>query len=114
MALAKRVCFALDLIDDAALIADYERAHAAGCVWPEVTAAIRAKGFLSMEIWRTGDRLFMIAEVAEDWPRAIPAELAAVDAKWEAAMDRFQQPLRHAGPGEKWVSMDRIYSLDEQ
>ena len=83
MALAKRVCFALDLIDDAALIADYERAHAAGCVWPEVTAAIRA-------------------------------ELAAVDAKWEAAMDRFQQPLRHAGPGKKWVSMDRIYSLDEQ
>ena len=110
--MAQRVCFALDLVDDAALIADYERAHAAGAAWPEVTTAIRAKGFLSMEIWRTGDRLFMIAEVADDWPRAIPSDLAAIDAKWEAAKDRFQKPLDHAAPGEKWVRMDRIYALD--
>lgn len=112
--MAKRVCFALDLVDDAALIAEYERAHAAGAAWPEVTAAIRAKGFLSMEIWRTGVHLFMIAEVAEDWPRPIPADLAAADARWEAAMDRFQRPLGHAAPGEKWVGMDRIYALDDR
>ena len=111
---AKRVCFALDLVDDAALIAEYERAHAAGAVWPEVTAAIHAKGFLSMEIWRTGDRLFMIAEVAEDWPRAISADLADTDGKWEAVMDRFQKPLNHGASGEKWLRMERIYSLDEQ
>ncbi|WP_047866873.1 L-rhamnose mutarotase [Sphingomonas paucimobilis] len=112
--MARRVCFALDLIADADLIADYERAHAAGAVWPDVTDAIRAKGFEAMEIWRTGDRLFMIAEVAEDWPRAIPSDLAATDARWEAAMDRFQKPLPHAAPGEKWVAMERIYSLDDQ
>ena len=40
--MARRVCFALDLIADADLIADYERAHAAGAVWPDVTDAIRA------------------------------------------------------------------------
>ena len=112
--MARRLCFALDLVADAELIAEYEHAHAAGRAWPEVTAAIRAKGFLAMEIWRTGDRLFMIAEVADDWPRAIPAELAATDARWEAAMDRFQKPLPHAAPGEKWVAMERIYLLDEQ
>ncbi len=110
--MARRVCFALDLVADAALIAEYERAHAPGATWPEVTEAIRAKGFTAMEIWRTGDRLFMIAEVADDWPRAIPADLAATDAKWEAAMDRFQKPLPHGAPGEKWVAMDRIYALD--
>ncbi|WP_294237310.1 L-rhamnose mutarotase [uncultured Sphingomonas sp.] len=112
--MARRICFALDLVADAALIADYEKAHAAGAAWPEVTAAIRAKGFTAMEIWRTGDRLVMIAEVTDDWPRAIPAELAAVDTRWEAAMDRFQKPLPHAAPGEKWVAMERIYSLDAQ
>ncbi|MBN3560127.1 L-rhamnose mutarotase [Sphingomonas yabuuchiae] len=108
------MCFALDLVADADLIAEYEKAHAPGAAWPEVTRAIRAKGFLSMEIWRTGDRLFMIAEVADDFPRAIPAELAAVDARWEAAMDRFQKVLSHAAPGEKWVGMDRIFSLNAQ
>lgn len=112
--MARRVCFALDLVADADLIADYERAHAPGAAWPEVTEAIRAKGFVSMEIWRTGDRLFMIADVADDWPRAVPVALAATDARWEAAMDRFQKPLPHAEPGEKWVAMNRIFSLDGQ
>ena len=109
--MAKRVCFALDLVDDAALIAEYERAHAPDAARPEVTEAIRAKGFLAMEIWRTGDRLFMIAEVAEDWPRAIPPELASGDARWEAEMNRFQKRLPHAAPDEKWIAMDRIYVL---
>lgn len=110
----RRVCFALDLVDDADLTAEYERAHAAGAVWPEVTAAIRAKGFVAMEIWRTADRLFMIAEVTDDWPRAVPAALAATDARWEIAMDRFQKRLPHAAPGEKWVAMERIFTLDAQ
>ena len=96
--MARRVCFALDLIADADLIADYERAHAAGAVWPDVTDAIRAKGF----------------EAMENWPRAIPSDLAVTDARWEAAMDRFQKPLPHAAPGEKWVAMKCIYSLDDQ
>ncbi|MGO1304509.1 MAG: L-rhamnose mutarotase [Sphingomonas parapaucimobilis] len=109
--MARRLCFALDLVADAGLIAEYEKAHAPGAAWPEVTTAIRAKGFLSMEIWRTGARLFMIAEVADDFPHAIPAELAAIDARWETTMDRFQKALPHAAPGEKWVGMDRIFSL---
>ncbi len=112
--MTRRLCFALDLLDDADLIAEYERAHAAGAVWPEVTAGIRAKGFEAMEIWRSGDRLFMIAEVADDFPRAIDGALAEVDARWEAAMGRFQKALPHAAPGEKWLAMTRIYALDEQ
>lgn len=112
--MTRRLCFALDLVDDADLIAEYEHAHAAGAVWPEVTAGIRAKGFEAMEIWRTGDRLFMIAEVTDDFPRAINGDLAEVDARWEVAMGRFQKALPHAAPGEKWLPMTRIYSLGEQ
>lgn len=110
--MSRRVCFALDLVDDAALIAAYEAAHAPGAAWPEVTEGIRASGFEAMEIWRAGDRLFMIAEVSDDWPRPIPAELQEVDARWQAAMERFQKRLAFAAAGEKWVPMRRIFSLD--
>jgi L-rhamnose mutarotase len=108
--MTRRLCFALDLIDDAALIAEYEALHAPGGGWPEVQEHIRARGFLSMEIWRTAARMVMIAEVAEDFPRDAPEppETAA----WEALMWRFQQPLLHAAPGEKWIPMRRIFELD--
>ncbi|MBB5698121.1 L-rhamnose mutarotase [Sphingomonas yantingensis] len=108
-----RRCFALDLVADADLVAAYEAAHAPGAVWPQVIAGIRASGVLDMEIWRTADRLFMIAEVEADYPRPIAPELAAVDAHWQAAMDRFQRRLSSAGD-EKWAPMTRIFALAEQ
>ncbi|MBO9623843.1 MAG: L-rhamnose mutarotase [Sphingomonas sp.] len=108
----RRLCFALDLIDDAALIAEYEARHAPGAVWPAVTAHLRALGFEAMEIWRTGNRMTMIAEVAEDYPRAVPEP--PENAEWEALMWRFQQPLPHAAEGEKWVAMQCIFRLEDQ
>lgn len=107
-----RRCFALDLVDDAELIVEYERLHAAGAVWTAVSDHIRATGVESMEIWRSGDRLFMIAEVADDYPRDVP--VPAETNRWEELMWRFQRPLPHAAEGEKWAPMTRIYSLDEQ
>lgn len=109
--MAERRCFALDLIDDATLIAEYEARHAPGAAWPEVTAYIRAQGVESMEIWRTGDRMTMIVEVAEDYPHDV-AEPPRI-AEWEALMWRFQRPLPHAAPGEKWVAMRRIFDLGD-
>lgn len=47
--MAQRICFALDLVDDAELIAAYEAAHAPGAVWPEVVEGIRAAGYEAME-----------------------------------------------------------------
>src|ERR1700712_3318435 len=97
----RRLCFALDLVDDAALIAEYEARHAPGAVWPSVIDHIRATGVEAMEIWRAGDRLVMIAETAADYPRAI-APAPEIDA-WERLMWRFQRPLPQAALGEKWV-----------
>jgi L-rhamnose mutarotase len=108
----RRVCFALDLVDDAAAIAEYEARHAPGAVWPEVVAHIHAQGVEAMEIWRAADRLVMIAEVADDYPRAV-AEPARI-AEWESLMWGFQRPLPAAAEGEKWVAMTRIFSLDAQ
>jgi len=109
---SERRCFALDLVDDPELIAEYERLHGPGAVWPAVTDYIRASGIEAMEIWRSGDRLFMIAEVAQDYPRQVDPTPEVE--RWEELMWRFQRPLPHAAEGEKWVPMTRIYSLDEQ
>jgi len=65
-----------------------------------------------MEIWRSGDRMVMIATVAEDYPRARAPEPRVED--WERLMWNFQKALPHAGPGEKWLPMRRIFDLAEQ
>ena len=61
--MSRRLCFALDLVNDAAKIAEYERFHAPGGVWPQIVDDIHAQGIEGMEIWRTGDRMVMIATV---------------------------------------------------
>jgi L-rhamnose mutarotase len=110
--LMARRCFALDLKNEPDLIAEYERVHGPGAGWPAVIEHIRATGVELMEIWRTGDRLFMIAEVADDYPR--PVEAPDEVNRWEELMWHFQRPLPHAAEGEKWLPMKRIFSLDEQ
>lgn len=109
-AMSRRLCFTLDLVDDAALIADYEARHAPGAVWPEVIGHIRASGIEAMEIWRAGDRLVMIAQAAEDYPRPTPA--SPESQRWETLMWRFQKPLPNSAPGEKWLEMKRIFTLE--
>jgi L-rhamnose mutarotase len=111
-AATRRFCYALDLIDDAALIAEYEARHAPGSGWPEVVAHIRAQGAERMEIWRAGDRLMMIVEAVSDYPRLVPAP-PEID-RWEELMWRFQRPLPFAPAGEKWVPMTQIFDLDAQ
>jgi L-rhamnose mutarotase len=110
--MSRRLCFALDLVNDAAKIAEYEQFHRPGGVWPEIADDIRAQGVEGMEIWRTGTRMVMIATVADDYPRTrdIPAKYD----EWEALMWSFQMALPHAAPGQKWVPMSRIFDLAQQ
>ncbi|WP_230635681.1 L-rhamnose mutarotase [Sphingomonas sp. Leaf4] len=111
-----RICLALDLVDDAALIAEYEHWHRVGNTDPAVTRSIRAAGIADMQIWRAGNRLFMVIEAEE---RYDPAAKAAADAAdpavvaWVAKMLRFQQPIPAAGPNGTWFPMDRIFALGD-
>jgi L-rhamnose mutarotase len=111
-----RYALALDLVDDSAKIAAYEKAHVA--IWPEVSQHLRAEGVLEMEIYRLGTRLFMVMDVD---PAVYSAESLAAAAltnpaivKWEALMGRYQRPTPWAVKGEKWTPMQRIFSLAEQ
>lgn len=112
----KRYCLALDLVDDPSLIAEYEQWHAAGNGWPEIKASIVDAGILDMQIYRTGNRLFMIMETEDSFSFEKKAGMDASNAKvaeWEQLMWKFQRPLPWARDGEKWVLMDQIYSLWE-
>ena len=108
----KRYYLALDLIDDEALIKQYELWHTNG--WPEIKKSILDSGIINMEIYRTGNRLFMALEVEDDFDFVNKAKMDKANPKvqeWEELMSRFQQPLPWAAKNEKWVLMERIFEL---
>lgn len=108
----KRFCLALDLIDDPELIADYERHHDE--IWPEIVASIRSAGIDVLDIYRTGNRLFMIIEASDQFSFTEKAKADAANPKvqeWETLMWKYQQALPWAKPGEKWILMEKIFGL---
>jgi len=108
----KRYCLALDLVDDSKLIAEYEAFHKE--IWAEIQAGIKESGIEVMEIYRTGNRLFMIIEVNDTFSFENKGKADAANPKvqeWETLMWKYQKALPHAQPGEKWVLMDKIFNL---
>ena len=108
----KRFCLALDLVDNKGLIAEYEQLHKN--VWPENIRGIKNAGITVMDIYRTGNRLFMIMEVNDDFSFEKKAVADAANEKvqeWEQLMWKFQQPLPWAKENEKWVLMEQIFEL---
>jgi L-rhamnose mutarotase len=107
-----RYCLALDLKDDPQLIAAYDEYHQS--VWPEVIESIKVSGIDHLEIYRISNRLFMILEAGTDFSFE---QKAALDAKneivqqWEQTMCEYQQALPVAKLGEKWILMQKIFSL---
>jgi L-rhamnose mutarotase len=111
-----RYALALDLVDDAKRIADYEKAHEK--IWPEVREHLLGQGVTSMEIYRLGTRLFMVMEVdpavydAQAMAQASLNNPAIV--RWETLMWIYQVPTPWTPAGEKWVPMQRIFDLGSQ
>lgn len=106
----------LDLADDAAAIAEYERWHRPGNVPPPVLASIRDAGIAQMEIYRTGNRLVMTMTVAAGFDPAAKAAADAADpdvVAWEARMGAFQRALPQAPDGSRWTPMKRIFRLSD-
>lgn len=107
-----RYCLALDLIDDPVLIAEYELYHEK--IWPGVEQSIYQSGIMDMEIYRVGNRLFMIMETTDTFSFDEKSRMDASNAKvqaWETLMWEYQQALPMAKPGEKWLLMKRIFKL---
>ncbi len=110
-----RYTLALDLKEDPQLIEEYEEYHRN--VWPEILKSIRDTGIIDMEIYRVGNRLFMIMETDASFSFEKKEEVDKMNSKvkeWEEVMWKYQQAIPAAKPGEKWVLMKKIFSLHEQ
>jgi L-rhamnose mutarotase len=110
--MTRRYCLALDLKDDAALIAEYKKYHEK--IWPEVAESIRNAGIVDLEIYLLGTRMCMVMEVDETFSFEKRARADAENPKvweWEELMWKFQKALPEAAPGEKWVRMERIFKI---
>jgi L-rhamnose mutarotase len=108
----KRYCLALDLVDDPALIEEYEQMHTK--VWPEIQESISTAGIDAMEIYRFGTRLFMIMEVNDSFSFERKAAMDQQNEKvqaWEELMWKYQKAVPGANAGEKWVIMNKIFEL---
>lgn len=108
----KRYCLACDLIDNDTLIQEYEAYHRN--VWPENLQGIIDSGIIIMDIYRVGNRLFMIMETKDDFNFETKELADASNEKvveWEQLMSKYQQPLPLARPGEKWTLMKKIFEM---
>jgi L-rhamnose mutarotase len=111
----KRYCLALDLKDDPRMIAEYEAHHKK--VSPEILESIRASGIERMELYRAGNRMFMIMEVSDSFSFTEKELLDKANPRvqvWETLMWKYQQALPFSKPGEKWVLMDKIFDTKAQ
>jgi L-rhamnose mutarotase len=110
----RRFCLTLDLKDDSQLIAEYKRYHEK--IWPEITQSIKDSGIEDMEIYLLGTRMFMVMEVNETFSFATKNKADQLNPRvqqWEQLMSTFQQTLPQTKPGEKWLLMERIFTLEK-
>lgn len=110
----KKYCLALDLKNDAALIASYKKYHEK--IWPEIKASLIDSGIENLEIYNVSNRLFMIMEVNDSFSFEKKTTTDLENPKvqeWENLMWKYQQKLPWAKENEKWVLMDKIYQLKE-
>ena len=108
-----RHCFALDLVDDPVLMAEYKKYHEK--IWPEITASIVDSGIEDLQIYCVGNRMFMIMEVNDSFSFERKAKMDAENSKvddWELLMWKYQQALPTAKEGEKWLLMDKVFQLE--
>lgn len=110
----KRYCFSCDLKDDPELIEEYKKYHAPGNAWPEITKSIMDAGILDMQIYLTGNRMFMIMDVDDSFDPNKKADMDVKNPKvqeWEQLMWKYQQGLPWAKDGEKWIELEQVFQL---
>jgi L-rhamnose mutarotase len=109
----KQYCLACDLKDDVNGIQAYDDYHKN--VWPEIKESLKHSGIHDMEIYRTGNRLFMIIQVTGDFSFGKKAAMDLANPivqKWEGLMSVFQKQIPWAEPDVKWLLMERVFKLE--
>ena len=111
----RRYVLTVDLKDDPEALAAYREYHQR--VWPEVIGSLRRAGIVAMDIYLLDRRVVMVLETdGRDPARCFATHQAAGPrvAEWEALMKSLQQPPPGGQPGEWWVQMEPVFSLESQ
>ena len=91
---------------------EYEKYHQE--VWPEIIESIKNSGINTMEIYRAGNRLFMIMDTEDDFSlehKALTDQYNPKVQEWETLMWKYQQAIPYAKQGEKWMLMTKIFHI---
>jgi L-rhamnose mutarotase len=110
----KRYCKVLKLQDNKELISKYIEVHKPGHIWPEIPEGIREVGIIDMEIYLHGNIAFMIMDTVPDFDHdKAMKKLGSLprQKEWEEYVSQFQQAGEKADTPEKWMSVERIFSL---
>ena len=110
----KRICLALDLINDPNLISEYIEYHKN--VWPEIKESLLDSGIEKAEIYHTDDRLFMILDVNDSFSLSKKKKMDnsnPIVNEWENLMWKYQKSLPSAKKREKWVLMKKVFDLSK-
>jgi L-rhamnose mutarotase len=103
----------LDLVDDPAVIAEYEKQHQA--VWPSVLARLREVGIIRMQIFRLGTTLFMYMDTTDEFEpsRDFPRVNEDPESKrWNEWMATMQRKNALAKPEELWAVMPLVFDTE--
>ena len=101
--MSKSIAQVADLIDDTEVIAKYEKYQLNG--WPEVREKQKAIGIERMEIFRSGNHLFMYITAPDDFnfdadfTRFKPTPR---NRYWQDIMSTLLQKVTEANDGELW------------
>jgi len=111
----QRYCLTLELQEDPEMIREYIHWHENDHIWREIPAGIKAVGIQRMEIYRLGNRLFMILEAGPDFDFSRDMERLSTlprQAEWEAFVSKYQESASGEKSVEKWKLMERIFTLE--
>ena len=111
--MSKSIAQVLDLKDDPEIIAEYEEYHRA--VWPEVLEALKGIGIERMEIFRSGNHLFMYCTVPDDFDprRDFQSYTASKRAEeWNDLMSTYQQKVPEAAEDDWWYPMSLAFDSE--
>lgn len=110
----KRYCQCLEITDNPEMIRLYKECHSRENHWKEIRDGIRRVGILEMEMYISGNKVFMIVETERDFDwEASMARLADLprQAEWEAFVAALQGCDPAASSAQKWTMMDRMFYL---
>jgi L-rhamnose mutarotase len=105
----------VNLVDDSAAIAAYDKYHAKA--WPEVIAANEPANIKGVKIYRLANRLVMILTVPENWDGDKDQNYVKSSPRvkeWLDIMEKFQRPSPEAPAGTKgWTTMKLVFGYKD-